>query len=179
MAEIREINHRMDGCRVLTGLEVDIRADGSLDILGEVLAKLDVVIASVHSGMTQDRDKMTARIIRAMEDPNVDILGHPTCRVLGEREPVAVDMEAVFRAAVSTGTALEINAMPSRLDLKDIHIHRARELGVKLVMGTDSHKPEHLGYIRFGIATARRGWCRPVDVLNTRPLNEFLHSLSK
>ncbi|MFC1909774.1 DNA polymerase/3'-5' exonuclease PolX, partial [Chloroflexota bacterium] len=178
-AEIREINGRLDDIRLLSGVEVDIRADGSLDTPDEALAELDVVVASVHSGLTEDREKMTGRIIRAMENPNVDIIGHPTCRLLGEREPVAADMEAIFQAAARTGAALEINSLPSRLDLKDIHVHRARELGVKLVMGTDSHKEDHLGFMRFGIGTARRGWCRTADVLNTMPLIKFLQALVK
>jgi len=110
---------------------------------------------------------MTERLIKAMESPHVDIVAHPTCRLLPAREPVAADMEAVFRAALRTNTALEINAMPSRLDLKDTHIYRARELGVKLVIGTDAHASGHLDFMRFGIGMARRGWCRAEDILNT------------
>ncbi|MFQ5825943.1 MAG: DNA polymerase/3'-5' exonuclease PolX [Dehalococcoidia bacterium] len=171
--EIRELNGRLGDIRILSGVEVDIRADSSLDFPDELLAKLDVVVAAVHSGMNQPRDRMTQRIIRAMENPHVDVLAHPTCRLLGEREPIDVDLEAVFRAAVETGTALEINAMPSRLDLKDIHIFRARELGVKLVLGTDAHSTSQLDLMRFGVGIARRGWCQPHHILSTWPLGEL------
>jgi DNA polymerase (family 10) len=140
---------------------------------------MDVVVAAVHSGLGQSKGRMTARFIRAMENPHVDILAHPTCRLLPGREPVDVDLEAVFAAAVRTGTALEINAMPSRLDLNDIHANRARELGVKLVIATDSHAPEHLAFMRFGVGVARRGWCRAEDILNTRSLKGLLAGLKR
>jgi len=169
MAEIRELNARLEGIQLLAGAEVDIRADGSLDFPQELLAELDVVVGAVHSAMGQDRERMTARLIKAMHHPCLDILAHPTCRLLGEREPVEVDMEAVFQAALETGTALEINAMPPRLDLKDIHARRARDLGVPLVISTDAHSPEQLGFMRFGVGVARRGWCRAEDIVNTRP----------
>ena len=117
---------------------------------------------------------MTQRMVKAVENPNVDILAHPTCRLLGEREPMDVDMEEVLQAAGRSGAALEINAMPQRLDLKDSHAYRARELGVKLVISTDSHSTAHLGLIRFGVGVARRAWCQAADVLNTRPVDEML-----
>ncbi len=177
MSQIKELNQKIGGIRILAGTEVDIRADGSLDMPDELLKKLDVVSAAVHSGLNQSQGQMTRRIIKAMENPNVDILAHPTCRLLPGRGPVAVDLEAVFQAAAKTNTALEINAMPSRLDLKDIHIYRARELGVKLVINTDAHSTEHLGFTRFGVGIARRGWCEAKDILNTRPLDELLTSL--
>ncbi|MFH1381358.1 MAG: DNA polymerase/3'-5' exonuclease PolX [Chloroflexota bacterium] len=177
MAEIKALNEKIKGIRMLAGLEVDIRADGTLDMTDDVLGELDVVTASVHSGMNQTEEQMTRRILKAMENPNVDIVGHPTARLLPDREPVAVDMEAVFQGALNTGTALEINASPSRLDLKDIHIYRARELGVKLVINTDAHAPEHFGLVRFGVGIARRGWCEAKDILNTRPLAELLKLL--
>jgi DNA polymerase (family 10) len=164
---IRELNQKIKDIHIFCGTEVDIRADGSLDMPEELLGELDFVIAAVHSGMNQSEARMTERIIKAMESPHVDILAHPTCRLLPAREPVAVDMEAVFRAAVATGTALEINAMPSRLDLKDTHVYRARELGVRLIINTDAHSSGHLGFMRFGIGVARRGWCRAEDILNT------------
>jgi len=169
---IRELNQRLSGIRILCSVEVDIRADGGLDMPDELLAELDIVTAAVHSGLNQSQEQMTKRLIGAMENPSVDVLAHPTCRLLPEREPVAVDMEAVFRAAARTKTMLEINAMPSRLDLKDIHAYRARELGVKLVINTDAHGTEHLGFMRFGVGVARRGWCQAQDILNTRPLAE-------
>ncbi len=171
---IRELNRGVSGIHLFTGLEVDIRADGSLDMPDELLKELDIVTAAVHSGMGQGEVQMTERIIRAIENPNVDVLAHPTCRLLLAREPVAVDMEAIFQVAVRTGTALEINAMPSRLDLKDTHIYRARELGVKLIINTDAHSAEHLDFMRFGIGLARRGWCQAEDILNSRPLEEVV-----
>lgn len=177
MAEIRRLNGRLKGIRVLSGIEVDIRADGSLDLPEELLKELDVVIAGVHSAMGQGQEKMTQRVLQAMQSPHVDIIAHPTCRLLGEREPVALDLEAVFHVAAQTGTVLEINAMPDRLDLKDIHIFRARELGAKLDIGTDAHSTRHLSYIRFGVGIARRGWCEPQHILNTLPLKAMLASL--
>ncbi len=172
IGEIKKLNQRMDGFRILTGIEVDIRADGSLDLPDELLSELDIVVAAVHSAMNQEQGKMTERVLRAIRNPHVDVLAHPTCRLLGEREPIMVDMEAVFNAAVETDTALEINAMPSRLDLKDIHASRARELGVKLIISTDAHSVSHLDLIRFGVGVARRGWCEAKHILNTRPLGE-------
>ena len=160
--------------KLLCGSEVDIRADGSLDYPDELLSELDVVVASVHSAMGQDSAKMTERIIKAIRNPHVTIVGHPTCRLLGSREPIDVDMEALFRAAAETGTALEINASPDRLDLKDVHVMRARELGVPLVINTDAHTLETLDQMRFGVAVARRGWCQAGHILNTRSLEEFL-----
>ena len=179
IAEIAELNRKIGGIRILTGLEVDIHADGSLDMPDEALAGLDFVIASVHSGFNQDREKMTKRIIRAMENPNVDMYAHPTCRLLPGRESVAVDMEALFQAARRTGTIMEINASPMRLDLKDVHIYRARELGVKLVIATDAHSAEHYDFTRFGIGIARRGWCEAKDILNTKSLRQLLSLLKK
>ena len=121
---------------------------------------------------------MTKRIIGAIENPHVDVLAHPTCRLLPGREAVAVDMEAVFQAAARTNTVLEINGMPSRLDLKDTHAYRARELGVKLVINTDAHCTEHLEFMRFGVGVARRGWCEARDILNTKPLGEIITYLN-
>ena len=172
--EIKRLNQQLDGIRLLSGIEVDIRADGSLDLSPELLAKLDIVIAAIHSAMTQSEEQITRRILGAIENPDVDVIAHPTCRLLGEREPVAIDLEAIFRAAAKHNKALEINAMPSRLDLKDIHAYRARELGVKLALGTDAHSSAHLGFMRFGIGVARRGWCQPQHILNTRPVDEVL-----
>lgn len=177
IAEILELRRNAKGIRVLTGMEVDIRTDGTLDMPDEVLEQLDIVTGSIHSGMSQGQEQMTERIITAMENPNMDILGHPTGRLMPDRGPIDVDMEAVFQAALRTGTALEINAMPSRLDLKDTHVHRARELGVGLVINTDSHAPEHFSLIRFGVGVARRGWCEAGDILNTRPLPEMMKLL--
>ena len=175
---IGDINRAFkSGFRLLTGSEVDIRSDGSLDFADELLARLDVVVASLHSALSQDRERMTARLIRAMENPHVDIIGHLTGRLIGERPPIDVDMEAVLGAALRTGTAIEINASPSRLDLKDIFVRRARELGVKLVISSDSHSVAHLEGLRFGVGVARRGMCEAGEILNTRPLDELLASL--
>jgi DNA polymerase (family 10) len=178
LSEITQINQKINGIHIFSGVEVDIRADGSLDIPDELLAELDIVIAAVHSGLNQPREKMTERIIKAIENPNVDILAHPSCRLLPDREPVAADMEAVFLAAVRTSTMLEINSMPSRLDLKDTHVYRARELGVMLVINTDTHTSERLEFMRFGVGVARRGWCQAEDILNTRPLAEVIACLN-
>ncbi len=172
MAEIKEVGRKLKGVRLFTGIEVDIRSDGALDYPDELLSEIDVVVAAVHSAMGQDKDKMTGRIVRALENPHIDILAHPTCRLIGEREPIDVDLEEVFKAAVRTNTALEINAMPERLDLKDIHVLRAKELGVKLVICTDAHRAGHLELIRFGVGVARRGWCEVGHILNTRSLRE-------
>ncbi len=177
MADISKLNEGLGDLRLLTGIEVDIRADGSLDLPDDILKELDVVIAAVHSAMGQEEPKMTHRVLRAIENPHVDVLAHPTCRLLGEREPVALDLEAVFRSAAETGTALEINAMPDRLDLKDIHVFRARELGVRLILGTDAHATEHLALMRFGVGVARRGWCEARHILNTLSLEDLMPSL--
>jgi len=179
VAEIKALNRRLNGVRVLTGIEVDIRADGGLDMPHEVLSELDIVIAGVHSAMNQSQEKMTERVIKAIEHPHVDMIAHPTCRLIGEREPVAIDLEAVFQAAAKNNKIIEINAMPDRLDLKDIHAFRARELGVKLAIGTDAHSAAHLGFIRFGVGVARRAWCEPKHILNTLPLTELLAILRK
>ena len=173
ISEIEQLNQKISGIHIFSGIEVDIRADGSLDMPGELLAELDIVIAAVHSSLNQSQEQMTRRIIGAIENPNVDVLAHPTCRLLPDREPIAVDMEAVFRAAAKTNTMLEINGMPTRLDLKDIHAYRARDLGIKLVINTDAHRTEHLEFMRFGVGVARRGWCQTQDILNTKPLKEI------
>jgi DNA polymerase (family 10) len=172
--EIKRLNVQLKGIRIFTGTEVDIRADGSIDLPEKLLADLDIVVAAIHSAMNQSEEQITKRIVGAIENPHVDVIAHPTCRLLGEREPVAIDLEAVFRAAAKYNKALEINAMPSRLDLKDIHVYRARELGVKLIMGTDAHSIAHLDFMRFGIGVARRGWCQAEHILNTRPLKDIL-----
>ena len=176
-ALVREIDGDIDGIKVLAGSEVDIRADGSLDYAEEILAELDWVVASVHSSLGQEREVMTQRIIRAMHNPHVTAIGHLSGRIIGERRPITADFEAILRAAAETGTVLEINASPRRLDLKDSHIHRARELGVALVIDSDAHKLETLDNQMFGVATARRGWCQATHILNALPLAEFLSFL--
>ena len=179
IAEIKALNKRLNGIRALTGLEVDIRADGSLDMPHEVLSELDIVIAAVHSGMNQSEEKMTSRVTKAIANPDTDMIAHPTCRLIGEREPVAVDIEAVFQAAAKYNKIMEINAMPERLDLRDTHAFRARELGLRLAIGIDAHSTAHLGLMRFGIGIARRAWCEPKHILNTLPVEELLAVLNR
>jgi DNA polymerase (family 10) len=176
--EIKKVNEYIDGIQVFSGIEVDIRADGTLDLPHEILAKLDVVIAAVHSAMNQSKEKMTQRVLSAVEDPDVDIIAHPTCRLLGKREPIAIDLEAVFRTAAKNNKIMEINAMPDRLDLNDIHASRARELGVKLAIETDAHDVSHLDFMRFGVGMARRAWCEPQHIVNTLPLADVLTLLN-
>jgi len=178
IADIEVLTERLTGIRIFTGIEVDIRADGSLDLSHEILSQLDIVIAAVHSAMNQSEETMTKRVLSAIENPDVDIIAHPTCRLLGEREPIAMDMETIFHAAARNNKILEINAMPDRLDLKDIHAFRARDLGVKLAIDTDSHSITHLGFMRFGVGVARRAWCEPQNILNTLSLEELLAFLN-
>ena len=174
---LRQLQERYD-IRILAGSEVDIRSDGRMDFPDEVLAGLDVVVASVHNAMSQDRETMTRRIIRAMEHPSVTIIGHLSTRLLGQRPSTDFDLEAVLQAARDTGTALEINASPERLDLKDTHAYRARELGIPLVISTDAHHHSQLSGGRFGVAVARRAWCEPQHILNTMPREQFLRFIT-
>ena len=167
--EIAAVNARLDGFRVLAGIELDIKQDGSLDYDDEVLATFDFVTASVHSGFGQSAERITDRVLAAIRSPHVDAIGHPTGRLLSRREPLALDMDAVIEVAAETGTALEINANPDRLDLNDEYARQAAEAGVRLAINTDAHAVEHLAFLEYGIATAQRGWVRPQDVLNTRP----------
>jgi len=174
-AEIEEVNRKMGGTfRLLAGIEVEVRADGTLDLPDEALAELDLVVAAVHSGLRQGREQVTARMLAAIRNPHVDIIAHPTGRLLGEREGADLDMEAIFRAAAETGTALEINAHPKRLDLRDVHVRRAIELGVKLVINSDAHGVNGFGVLPFGVATARRGWATAEDVINTWSVKKVL-----
>lgn len=179
LAVIRRLNEEIEGITILTGSEVDIRRDGALDFPDEILSELDWVIASIHSGFNQPEEQMTARIVRAMENPHVDAIAHPTGRLIGRREPYAVDLETVFRAAARTGTALEINSFPERLDLTDTQAHRAIELGVALVVDTDAHAPIHYDNIRYGIEVARRGWAEARNVLNTRALSALRAAITR
>lgn len=174
ITEIKALNERLSGIHVFSGIEVDIRADGSLDLPHEVLSHLDIVVAAVHSAMNQSEGRMTKRVLSAIENPDVDIVAHPTCRLLGEREPIAINMEAILQAAAKNNKILEINAMPERLDLNDIHAFRARELGIKLAIGTDAHSVAHFGFMRFGIGVARRAWCEPRHIVNTLSLEGLL-----
>lgn len=172
-AAIEQVNRRHD-CQLLAGSEVDIRSDGSLGYENRVLADLDLVVASVHSGFSQDQDVLTRRILNAMENEHVDIIGHPTGRLLDRRPAYAVDLDRVMAHAAETGTALEINASPHRLDLEDIYILQAKKRGVKLAAGTDAHRTGEFANMRSGIMLARRGWCSPDDILNTLSLSGLL-----
>ena len=156
-----------DRIRLLHGTEMEIKADGSLDYPDEVLAELDIVIASLHTSLGQERERVTQRVLNAISNPHVDIIGHPTGRLIPDREGADLDMEAVFAAATETGTALEISAHPMRLDLNDSFARRAAELGVLISINTDAHEPDHLDLSFFGAAIARRGWVPPDQVINT------------
>lgn len=165
--EIEKLRKKYSQIEILHGIEVDIKGDGTLDFSNEILSDLDIVIAAIHSGFKQDRETITKRIISAMENPYVHIIAHPSGRLIGEREPYDVDMEKVLEHARITGTSLEINAFPQRLDLKDVHCKRAKELGVMIAIGTDAHWINQLEYMEFGVWVARRGWLEKENVLNT------------
>jgi DNA polymerase (family 10) len=165
-AAAKIIEKRHKGFRLLCGVEVNILPDGSLDVADDILADLDVVVASVHSNFRQPREEMTARICRAVASPHVDILGHPTGRKVEARQPYEVDLEEVFRACLSGHTALEINASPARLDLNDVFARRARDLGLKISINSDGHRPGELDQMEFGVYVAQRAWLQPEDVLN-------------
>lgn len=177
-AEIAKLSKKK-GITLLHGSELNIQPDGSVDWDEEFLAGFDVLIASVHSHMTMSKDDMTKRIIRAMEHPLVNVIGHPTARLIGKRPPIEFDLDEVFRAAARTGTALEINSFPDRLDLRDEHIMWARELGAKFALNTDSHSPIHLGNLRFGVGTAQRGWLTKEDLINAWPVTRLRTFLKK
>jgi DNA polymerase (family 10) len=167
--EIERFNETLEGLRVLKSIEVDILQDGALDLPDEILEKLDIVVASVHSYFNLSQEQQTERIIRAMDNPHVHIFAHPTGRLIGKREPYDVDMERVMRAALARGCYLEVNAHPQRLDLNDVYCKMAKDMGLKLAISTDAHRASDLNLLRFGIDQARRGWLEPEDVLNTRP----------
>jgi len=172
--EIDRVNEKMKNFQILKGTEVDILSDGRLDFPEKVLEKLDLVVASVHSGFKQEQEKMTKRIVRALENPLVHILGHPSGRLLGARDPYEVEIDEVMGAAKQYGKALEINAYFERLDLDDIHCRKAKEMGIPLAIGTDSHHLDQMWMISLGVAVARRGWLETKDVLNTLSLKEIL-----
>lgn len=172
--ELDALRDRMgDEITLFRGAEVDIHRDGSLDLPDEILAELDLVVISVHSLMDLDRATQTARVVTAMEHPASDILAHPTGRILGKRGPFALDVEAVLQAAADLDVAVELNAHPNRLDLNDVHVRRAKELGVRVVISTDAHSIRHLDHMRYGVDQARRGWLEKADVLNAMSLEEI------
>ncbi|HEX9618265.1 MAG TPA: DNA polymerase/3'-5' exonuclease PolX, partial [Anaerolineales bacterium] len=167
-AEIDAVQRQLgEDFLLLQGAEVEIRADGTLDYSDEILAGLDIVIASLHVGLRQPRERVTQRLLNAIRNPHVDLIGHPTGRIIPDREGADLDMDAVFAAAAESGVVLEISAHPNRLDLSDVHARRAIEMGILLSVNTDAHSPADLDLIQFGVATARRGWVEPKDVINT------------
>jgi DNA polymerase (family 10) len=175
--KIRAAQERVSGIRLLAGIEVDILKNGSLDLSNEVLAQLDVVVASIHSFMNLDREAMTDRILAAIENPYTQIIAHPTGRLLLRRESFEYDMEKILNAAKKNSVAVECNAYPDRLDLNDVHLRMARERGVKVVISTDAHSTTHFRMMKYGVITARRGWLEKKHVLNTLQLKEFLAAL--
>jgi DNA polymerase (family 10) len=177
--DIDRLNDRLDGFVVLKGIEVDILADGRLDLPNRTLSRLDVVVASVHYKFDLSRKAQAERIIRAMGNPHMSILAHPTGRLIGAREPYDVDMERIIAAAHERGCCLELNADPERLDLTDIHAQAAKAAGVKVAISTDAHSTAGLAHMRFGVDQARRGWLDPADVINTRPLPELRRLLRR
>jgi len=177
MEEIEKINRKISGIRILKGAEVNIMKDGSLDIKDEILKKLDVVGAAIHSHFNLSKREMTNRLLKAIENPNVDIIFHPTGRQIHKRDAYELDIEKIFQAAKDTGTILDIDAYPDRLDLRDELIRKAVEFGVKLDISSDAHSKLHLHFLEFGIAQARRGWASAKHIINTRPVDKFLKLL--
>jgi DNA polymerase (family 10) len=174
---IREANSRIEGTTIFAGIEVDILADGDLDLSDEVLAQMDVVIASVHSAFNQEPAKMTDRLLKAIANPNTSIIGHPTGRLLLRRDAYQYDMDAILAAAAKHKVAMELNSYPDRLDLNEVHLRQAKQRGVKIVINTDSHHTSHLDKIRYGILQARRAWLTRNDVLNTLPVAAFARAM--
>ncbi|HKU20097.1 MAG TPA: DNA polymerase/3'-5' exonuclease PolX [Terriglobales bacterium] len=177
--KIRKAGDEIKGIRIFAGIEVDILADGELDLSDSVLKEMDVVIASVHSAFNQEAPKMTERLLRAVNNPHVSIIGHPTGRILLRRDAYPFDMEAVLNAAAQNKVAMELNAYPDRLDLCDRHLRMAKERGVKVVINTDSHHTSHMEKIRYGVLQARRAWLGPADVLNTLPEERFARAMKR
>ena len=177
--ELDEVRERVPEIEILRSAEVDILRDGALDLPDDVLEELDLVVVSVHSLMDLDKKRMTERVLRAIGHPAVDILAHPTGRQLGRREPFQLDVETVLEAAAEHSVAVELNANPRRLDLSDVHVHRAKELGVPVVISTDAHSPRGLDDMRYGVEQGRRGWLEAADVLNTRPLQGLKRWLAR
>jgi DNA polymerase (family 10) len=174
---IRAVEKEMKGIRIFSGIEVDILADGSLDLSDSVLEQMDVVIASVHSHFNQDRATMTERLLRAIANPNTSVIGHPTGRLLLRREAYQFDLDAVLKAAAKHRVAMELNSYPDRLDLNDVHLRLAKQHGVKIVINTDSHHTSHMAKMRYGVTQARRAWLGKDDVLNTLPAKEFAKAM--
>ena len=177
LKEIEKVNRQISRFRILKGVEVDILPDGSLDLKDDILKECEVVLASVHSRFNMEEEEMTRRVIKAIKNPNVKILAHPTGRLILEREPFKINLKEVIQAAIDQGVAVEINAYPDRLDLKDVDARMARDLGAKLAINTDAHSAMQLELMKFGVFTARRGWIEAKDVINTLPLEGLLRNL--
>jgi DNA polymerase (family 10) len=177
--EIDAVNKKLRGLRLLSGIEVDIRADGQLDLPDDVLRELDIVVASIHSGFRQSREQMTRRIISAMRNPYVSVIAHPTGRLIGEREPYDIDMDSILQAAAETGTAMEINSYPLRMDLNDTNARMAKEKGVAVVISTDAHITSQFDYMQYGVAIARRGWLEKDNIMNTLGYSLLMKELQK
>jgi len=177
IAKIRAAGKQIEGITIFAGIEVDILTDGDLDLPDDVLAQMDIVIASVHSVFNQEPAKMTDRLLKAVENPNTSIIGHPTGRIQLRREGYAFDMHAVLAAAAKHKVAMELNSYPDRLDLNDVHLRQAKQHGVKIVINTDSHHTSHMEKIRYGILQARRAWLTQADVLNTLPAEQFAKAM--
>jgi DNA polymerase (family 10) len=172
--EIKDVNNKLGpDFHLFHGTEMEIKANGSLDYPDDVLDQLDFVIASLHTSLSQPRSQVTDRLLSAIENPHVDMIAHPTGRLLVDRPGADLDMEEVIGAAARNGTVLEINANPQRLDLKDIHAKRAIELGVMLAINTDAHHPDHLDFMHFGVGNAQRGWASADNILNARSAADF------
>lgn len=177
METISRMNENLEGFRILAGTEVDIRADGSLDYTDEILERCDVVVAAIHMAQSQKEREINSRLVAAMENEHVDIIAHPTGRIIGRREPYRVDMDLILETAARTGTIMEINAYPERLDLSDEWARRAKEMGVRMAISTDAHSPDQLGFMRYGVTVARRGWLEPSDVINTLSAKDLMRHL--
>ena len=171
--EIDQLNDQLSEITVLKSIEVDILEDGSLDLPDSVLRRLDLVVGAIHSHLDFPQGRQTERLLRAMDNRYLNIIAHPTGRLINERTASAADMERVMRGAVARGRYLEVNAQPDRLDLTDVHCRLAKQLGLKVAISTDAHATVELDFMRFGVDQARRGWLEPEDVLNTRPLSEL------
>ncbi|MBI5099867.1 MAG: DNA polymerase/3'-5' exonuclease PolX [Nitrospirae bacterium] len=177
--KIKALNKKLKGFKLLSGTEMDIKSDGSLDYPDEVLKQLDIVVASIHSGFRQSKEQITKRLVSAMKNPYVSIIAHPSGRLIGERDAYEIDMEEVLKTAKETGTAIEINAYPLRLDLSDMYIKKAKEMNVLLSINTDTHVTFQFDFMAYGVGTARRGWAEKNDVLNTLSYNALMKRLKR
>jgi DNA polymerase (family 10) len=171
--EIKKVNKKYPDLRIFCGTECDIKTDGTLDYSKKILQQFDFVYIGIHTAFKMDKETMTKRIIRGMDNEQVNFLAHPTGRLIGKRDPYEVDIEQIIDTARETDTRLEINSFPDRLDLDDVHVKQAKDHNVRFVLGTDSHSINHLDFMRFGVATARRGWLEKKDILNTSSVQEI------